>query len=343
MQKTLAEIAKIVKGEVVGDAGLIITGISGIKEAKKGDLTFVANPKYTALIKETKASAVIISREMQISGKSAIRTDNPSLAFANIINSVYKEEFFVALGVHPQAVVSKKAKIGKNVAVGACCVIEDKVEIGDDTVIYPLTYLGYNSKVGKKCLIYPHVTIRECVILGDRVIIHAGTVIGSDGFGFAEVKGVHEKIPQTGTVVIEDDVEIGANVTIDRARFEKTVIGKGTKIDNLVQIAHNVEVGKHCIIVSQAGISGSTKIGNGAILAGQAGIVGHITIGDGAIVGAKSGVAKSIPANTKVFGYPALPHMEAKRVIAASHVLPDYIKRIQELEQKVKDLEKRLK
>ena len=195
--------------------------------------------------------------------------------------------------------------------------------------------MGQHTKVGKDCIIYPHVSIRERITVGNRVIIHNGTVIGSDGFGFAKLRGIHHKIPQIGTVVIEDDVEIGANVTIDRARFDKTVIGRGTKIDNLVQIAHNVVIGENSIVVAQTGISGSTVVGKNVTLAGQAGLVGHIRIGDNAIVGAQAGVTKSVPPNSFVSGYPARPHQLAKRINAYIQKLPELFKKMSQLEKKV--------
>ena len=339
MKLTLGRIADTVKGELVGDPGIVITGISGIKEAQKGDITFLANSKYQRLMKITRASAIITSRDLMDSDKPLIITTNPSLAFSKVIELVAPNHIGYPKGIHPRAVISKNAKVGKNVSVGPNAIIEKNTSIGDNTVIYGGCYIGSFATVGEDCLIYPNVTIRERVEIGSRVIIHSGTVIGSDGFGFATVRGVQKKIPQIGTVVIEDDVEIGANVTIDRARFDKTVIGKGTKIDNLVQIAHNVIIGKNCIIVAQAGISGSTTIGKGVILAGQAGLVGHITVGDGAIVAAQAGVTKSVSRGTKVSGYPAKPHRIAKRVNACVQRLPEMYHKVKELEEKIKHLE----
>ena len=290
-------------------------------------------------MKITRASAIITSRDLRDSDKPLIITDNPSLAFSKVIELVAPNHIGYPKGIHPTAVISKSAKIGNNVAIGPNAIIEDNVSIGSNTVIYGGCYVGSLTAIGEGSLIYPNVTIRERVEIGKRVIIHSGTVIGSDGFGFATVRGVQKKIPQIGTVVIEDDVEIGANVTIDRARFDKTVIGRGTKIDNLVQIAHNVIIGRNCIIVAQAGISGSTVLGKGVILAGQAGIVGHIVIGDGAIVAAQAGVTKSVPRGTKVSGYPAKPHSTAKRVNACVQRLPEMYRRVKELEEKIKKLE----
>lgn len=342
MRMRLGEIAELINGEVIGDPDIVITGISGIKEAQKGDITFVANPKYASLIKTTRASAIITSYNLNNSSKPLIRTENPSLAFAKIVELAGPEKVKHPRDIHPTALIAEGVKLGNNVAIGPYVIIEEDVEIGEGSIIYAGSYVGYGARIGKNCLIYPNVSIRERVYIGNRVIIHSGTVIGSDGFGFATVKGVQEKIPQIGTVVIEDDVEIGANVTIDRARFDKTLIGKGTKIDNLVQIAHNVIIGENSIIVAQTGISGSTTIGKGVILAGQSGIVGHISIGEGAIVAAQAGVTKSVPPNTKVSGYPARPHEVAKRVNACIQRLPLTYKKIKELESTVKKLQEKI-
>ncbi len=341
MRKTLKEIARFIEGEVVGDENVVITGVCGIKEAQSGDITFLANPKYFPLLETTHASAVITSRDIKDTSKPIIRTENPSLAFAKVVSLVEPQDLKHPKGVHPTAIIGKGVVLGRDVAVGPYAVIEDNASVGDNTIIYPGCYIGYRTKIGRDTLIYANVSIREHVLIGDRVIIHSGTVIGSDGFGFATLEGVHHKIPQIGTVLIEDDVEIGANVTIDRARFDKTVIGKGTKIDNLVQIAHNVIVGENSIIVAQAGISGSTVIGKGATLAGQAGLVGHITIGDGAVVAAQAGVTKSVPANTLVSGYPAKPHNIARRVNACVQNLPKLYETVTLLKKKIEELESR--
>ncbi len=339
MQKTLREIADLIDGEVVGDPSTVVTGICGIKEAEAGDLTFVANSRYLPLIKTTRASAIITSRDVKSSSKPIIRTDNPSLAFAKMVGLMAPNEMYRPQGIHPTAVVGQNVRLGKDVTVQAYVVVEDDAQIGDRTVLYTGSYIGHYTRIGDDCLIYPHVTVRERVTLGSRVIVHSGTVIGSDGFGFATVRGVHHKIPQIGTVVIEDDVEIGANVTIDRARFGVTSIGRGTKIDNLVQIAHNVVIGENSILVAQSGISGSTVVGKGVTLAGQAGIVGHITIGDNAVVAAQAGVTKSIPPNVCVSGYPAKPHASAKRINACVQRLPKLVKTVEELEDRIAELE----
>ncbi|MFA5145542.1 MAG: UDP-3-O-(3-hydroxymyristoyl)glucosamine N-acyltransferase [Candidatus Omnitrophota bacterium] len=342
MRKTLKEIAEFVGGVVAGDSSIVITGVSGIKEAYEGDITFLANPKYFPLIDKTRASAIIASNDTEAGRKPLIRVENPSLAFAKIVASFTADKVTHPKGIHPAAILGKNVSLGKDVAIGACAVIEDNVSIGDNTVIYAGCFIGHDTTIGNDTLIYPNVSIRERIVIGCRVIIHSGTVIGSDGFGFITIKGQHHKVPQTGTVEIGDDVEIGANVTIDRARFDKTIIANGTKIDNLVQIAHNVVVGENSIIVAQAGISGSTIIGKGATIAGQAGLVGHITIGDGAIVAAQAGVTKSVPPNTLVSGYPAKPHDTAKRVNACLQNLPKLYELVAELKKKIESLESKL-
>lgn len=342
MQKTIEEIAQHLGGKVQGDAKTVIRGISGIKEACAGDITFVANVKYFPLVETTKASAIIAPEGTNAFGKNLIIVDNPSLAFAKIASFVVGEQEHHVKGIHPTAIIATNAQIGQQVNIGAYTVIESKAVIGDGTTIYSGCFVGRETTIGKKCLVYPNVVIRERTLIGSQVIVHSGTVIGADGFGFADVEGVHHKIPQVGIVVVEDDVEIGANVTIDRARFDKTIIGQGTKIDNLVQIAHNVIIGRHCIIVSQTGISGSVEVKEGAILAGQSGIAGHLTIGEGAIVAAQAGVTKSVPAKTFVSGYPAKPHDRAKKVNAALQRLPEYVKTIQELKEKIIALESKI-
>ena len=343
MRKTLREIAQLIDGAIVGDENVEICGVCGIKEAKEGDITFVANPKYMSLIKHTSASAIITTPDVKRSVKPLIITENPSLAFAKLLSLIAPNEATHYRGIHSTAVIGKNVKFGDNIAIQPYTVVEENVEIGDNTVLCSGVFIGHHTKIGRDTVVYPHVSIRERVTIGDRVIIHSGTVIGSDGFGFATVKGLHHKIPQIGTVIIEDDVEIGANVTIDRARFDKTLIKHGTKIDNLVQIAHNVVIGENSIVVAQAGISGSTSVGKNVTIAGQAGIIGHINIGDNAVVAAQAGVTKSIPENTCVSGYPAKPHKKAKRINACVQKLPDLYKLVSKLEDKITALETALK
>lgn len=341
MRTTVGEIAKLVDGEVAGDSSTVITGLSGIKEARVGDITFIANNRYAHLISETKASAVIASYEFISSTKKPIiRAKSPSLAFQKVISLFFPSQTQHFKGIHSTCVIGKNVSLGKEIALGAYVVVEDDVVIADKSVIYPGCFIGHHTSIGESCLIYSNVSIREGTEIGDRVIIHCGAVIGSDGFGFVNVDGKHQKIPQVGTVEIGDDVEIGANVTIDRARFDKTIIASGTKIDNLVQIAHNVVVGENSLIVAQAGVSGSTVIGKNVTLAGQAGLVGHITVGDGAIVAAQAGVTKSVPPNITVSGYPARPHNEARKVNGYIQRLPELYETIAELKKHLEDLEK---
>ena len=343
MQKTLKEIAKLIDGQVIGDGGTLITGASGIREAAEGDITFLANSKYSSLMDKTRASAIITSSDAQGTTKPIILTQNPSLAFVKIISMFTPDDVGHPSGIDYTAVIGKNVSLGKDVTIGAYSVIGDNVTIGDNVIIYAGCYIGHHTKIGSSTLIYPHVSIRERISIGKGVIIHSGAVIGSDGFGFITIKGVHHKIPQVGTVQINDDVEIGANVTIDRARFDKTVIGRGTKIDNLVQIGHHVIIGENVLIVAQAGIAGSAIIGNNVTLGGQVGIVGHITVGDNAIVTAQSGVAKSVAPDTMVSGYPARPYMTNQRINASLQNLPKLFSTVREFKKKIEDLEARMK
>ncbi|MCX5700498.1 MAG: UDP-3-O-(3-hydroxymyristoyl)glucosamine N-acyltransferase [Candidatus Omnitrophica bacterium] len=344
MRKTLKEIAELIEGEVAGDSSIIITGISGIREAQAGDITFLANPKYASLLGQTAASAVIVSKDTEApAAKSVIRTTNPSLAFTKVMSLIAPDESKYYKGVHNTAIIGKNVLLGKEVSIGPYVVLEDNVEVGDKSIIYPGTFIGHDSKIGKGTLIYANVSIRERIIIGSRVIIHSGTVIGSDGFGFVTVEGKHHKIPQVGIVEVQDDVEVGANVTIDRARFEKTVIGRGTKIDNLVQIAHNVIIGDDCLLSGQSGVAGSTVIGKNVIIAGQAGVIGHITVGDNVIVTAQTGVSKPVSSDSIVSGSPAYPHMETQKIRACTHRLPKLFDLVSELKIRIEDLEKKLK
>ncbi len=340
MKKSLREIAELIGGKIVGDASIEVEGVVEIKEARKGEITFISDIKHLPLLETTQASAVIVSREVKEAKVPLIQVENPYLAFSQVMRILVPYQKPTE-GVHPTAIVSKGVDLGKKVSIGAYSMIEEKARIGDNTIIYPLVYVGRGSRIGKDCLIYPQVMIREGVKIASRVIIHSGTVIGSDGFGYIPHEGKQHKVPQIGRVVIEDDVEIGANVTIDRATLGKTWIKRGVKIDNLVQIAHNVVIGEDSIIIAQVGVSGSTEIGKGVTLAGQAGVVGHIKIGDGVIVGGRAGVLKSVPPNTVVSGYPARPHAQAKRIEASILRLPELHKLVRELKKRIEELEKK--
>jgi UDP-3-O-[3-hydroxymyristoyl] glucosamine N-acyltransferase len=287
---------------------------------------------------------VLVSPDIDNSvAATLIQVENPSLAFAKILSLIGPEPVRFRSGIHPTAILGDNVQLGQDVCIQPYAVIEDNVRIGDRGVIGAAVYIGHYTEIGDDCLIYPHVIIRERLKIGRRVIIHSGTVVGDDGFGYATVRGVHHKIPQIGTVEIRDDVEIGSNVTIDRARFDKTLIGSGVKIDNLVQIAHNVEIGDNTIVVAQVGISGSTTIGKNVIIAGQAGIIGHVTVGDNAIIGGKAGVTKHVPANTHVTGFPAREKWEDMKFHAYLRKQPDLVERIKKLEERIEELEKKSK
>jgi UDP-3-O-[3-hydroxymyristoyl] glucosamine N-acyltransferase len=336
----LSAIAEHLGGTLDGVCSVDIKAVSGLKEAGAGDLSFLANPKYAALVATTEASAVIVPADWDRPAPCAlIRVENSDQAFAQAAEFFYEPVPAPPVGIHPSACVAESAQIGEGASVGANCTIADGVVIGANTVIQANCVIGYKTVIGEDCLIYPLVSTREFTEIGNRVIIHNGTVVGSDGFGYAVQKdGSRTKIPQIGRVVIDDDVEIGANVTIDRARFGKTRIGRGTKIDNLVQIAHNVVIGEHSVMCGQSGISGSTTIGSRVILAGQSGLAGHLEVGDGAIVGAQAGVMKDVPSRDFVMGSPAMSHLQAKKLIANTILLPKLKDRVKQLETRLAEL-----
>ncbi len=340
MEKDLGEIAEYLGGELVGNPCVRITGVAGIEDARTGDLTFLANPKYASLLKTTSASAIIVGRETQTEKlkKPLIKHPNPYFAFARAIELFVDTKRSYPEGTHPSAVLGEKVDVGSGVHIGPHVVVENGVRLEGNSAVLAGGFIGAGSVIGENSLIYPNVTIRENVEVGKNVIIHSGSVIGSDGFGYARTDRTQHKIPQIGGVKIEDHVEIGANVTIDRATLGNTRIGKGTKIDNLVQIAHNVEIGENCIIVAQVGIGGSTKVGNDVVLAGQVGLVGHIKIGNRVVIGAQSGVTKDIPDDTTVFGYPAREIHKTKRIEAYLSRLHIYLDRLKELEKKLEKM-----
>lgn len=342
MPAKLKDIAKFINGELTGDGEILVSGVNGINEAQEGDLAFILHSKARELIATTAASCVVVPKDLKISSdKPLIKVDNPSTAFSRIIELMFPGRIPHPKGIHPTAVISKKASLAKGVSLGPYVVIEDGASIDENTAVYPFCYVGKNTKIGKNCIFYPNVTIREEVSIGNRVIIHSGTVVGSDGFGYdVQPNGTHVKIPQLGIVVIEDDVELGACVTVDRARFNKTVIGHGSKIDNMVQIAHNVILGPNCVIAAQSGISGSSVLGRNVILGGQVGVSDHVKIGDFVIAGAKTGIHKSYPTNTTLFGYPSKPVDKAREQIACVGLLPKLFKRVKALEKKIGKQEK---
>jgi UDP-3-O-[3-hydroxymyristoyl] glucosamine N-acyltransferase len=326
----------MVGGRLSSESGLEtkVHGVASVDKAETGEITFFHNAKYLAQLKASRATAALVPLDFSEAIPAlAIRVENPSLAFAQVMAKFAPAPIQFRPGVHPSAVLGRDVVLGENVSIQPFVVIEDGAEIGANSVIGAHGYVGHEAKVGPGCLFAPRVTIGARCVVGSRVILHSGVVVGSDGFGFELVNGQHIKIPQVGIVQVDDDVEIGANTTIDRARFGRTWIQEGTKIDNLVQIAHNVVIGRHCLIVSQAGISGSTRLGNYVTLAGQVGIVGHIEIGDQAIVAAKSGVSKSVAPREMHFGYPATPIREQKEKLACIARLPKLYARVKKLEQ----------
>lgn len=340
----LSDMALQLGGALEGDGQIEIRGVAGIGEAEPGDISFVSNPKYAPLAEKTRASAVIVPEEWTSECPAAlIRVPNADEAFAKTAALFYAPPPLPAVGVHPSAVVAAAAELGSGVRIGPLCVIEAGANIGGGTVISAQCYIGHKVQIGEGCQLYPQVSVRESGRIGDRVIIHNGTVIGSDGFGYSvDKEGVRTKIDQTGIVQIGDDVEIGANVTIDRARFGKTRIGNGVKIDNLVQIAHNVTIGDHAVIVAQTGIAGSSSLGSRVIMAGQSGATGHLKIGDGVVVGAKSAVTKDIAAGEYVIGFPAVPAATFKKNQAGIALLPKLKKRVAALEKRMSLLDKEL-
>lgn len=338
MAYTIRDIAEFINGELKGEGAIKIKGVSGIDDAKEGEITFIDSPKFKEKVNETKASCIITSFNVEGTNKPIIKCKNPSLALTKIIEKMFPCGIEHPKGIERSASIGKNVKLGKEVSIGANSVLGDNVTIGDGTIIYPLVYIGSNANIGKNTLIYPNVTIREKVIVGNNVTVHGSAVIGADGFGFVKDGARFLKIPQMGIVEIQDDVEIGAGVTIDRARFGKTLIGRGTKIDNLVQIAHNVRIGENCIIIAQAGISGSVNIGNNVMLGGQVGITDHVDIGDSVMVAAKGGITKSVSPRTVMSGIPARPHNVMKKLVAHIDNLPKIAERLDELEKKLKEL-----
>lgn len=330
----LKEIADIIGGYIIGNPDVEITEVAGIKDAREGSITFLADKKNLQYVHDTKTSAIIAKEEIKGTGASIVIVDNPYLAFARTLEIFYKAPFH-PLGISKGSIIGENASFGSDVSVYPNVYISNNVAIGNRVTIFPFVYIGDNASVGDDSVIYPNAAIREKVKIGKKVIIHSGAVIGSDGFGYVREKEKHYKIPQVGGVIIEDEVEIGANVTIDRATLGNTVIGSGTKIDNLVQIAHNVKIGKNCIILAQVGISGSVEIGDNVVLAGQVGIADHKRIADGVMVVGKSGVTNNLEPGV-YSGTPAIPHKEWLRAQSIYAKLPDILRRLQELERKVK-------
>lgn len=342
MEFRLAELAGLLRAGYDGDPDMLLTGVGTIDAAGAGELTFLANPKYEKALATTKASAVVIAPGVEAGGIPRIIAADPYRTFAAAV-ALFNPPTHPGGGVSDRAVIHPTAHVGDGATVMALAVVDEGASVGDRAVIYPGVYIGRASRVGKDTVIYPNVTVREGCTIGDRVIIQPGAVIGSDGFGFAMDASGHLKFPQIGTVEIEDDVEIGALTAVDRAALGKTLIGRGTKMDNLVQVGHNVVLGKNSIIVAQVGISGSTVVGDNVVLAGQVGVAGHIKIGDGAMIGAQSGVAGDVPPGSKLQGTPVMDVSKWYRAQALFKTLPEMRAKIKELERRLEELDAKSK
>jgi UDP-3-O-[3-hydroxymyristoyl] glucosamine N-acyltransferase len=332
MSFTTGEIAAQLGGEVFGDPLLVVNGFAPADRAQPGDLTFAENENYFARADQSAASAIIVDGAFTSKRKVLIRVPNSRIAFAKVLPLFFPEPTFCA-GIHPSAVVASSAQVHPSVHLGPWCHISEKAVLGPGCVLRGGNHIGAGCVLGENVDLFPNVVLYPNTEVGHRVRIHSGTVIGSDGFGYVLDGGLHRKVPQIGNVIIREDVEIGANVTIDRGALGPTVIGKGTKIDNLVQIGHNVTIGEHCLVVSQVGVAGSTRLGNYVILAGQVGLAGHIKIGNRVSVAAQSGVMHNIPDGEKWMGAPAQPDRQAKRQFIALQQLPDLLRRVAELER----------
>ena len=334
--KSLGNIAQLLRGELKGPSELPIKGIQALGIAGPDEISFALGLRYRKDVEKSRAGAFILPRDWPcLLDRPSILVDDPYLAYA-LLATAFLNKPFKAMGVSPDAHVGSDCEIDQEVSIYPGVYVGDRVHIGPAVSLYPGVYVGDGVFIGEGTTLYPNVVVYHGCRLGKRVAVHAGTVIGSDGFGYARSGNSHIKIPQTGIVVIEDDVEIGANVTIDRAALEVTRIGRGTKIDNLVQIAHNVSIGPDSILVGQVGVSGSTHLGKGVVLGGQVGIVGHIEIGDGVMVAAQSGVNKSIPAGEIVSGSPVMPHRSWLRAVSAFKHLPDLVKEVHDLKRRIK-------
>jgi UDP-3-O-[3-hydroxymyristoyl] glucosamine N-acyltransferase len=338
MHIALSELAELLGGRLLsGDPNLTVTGFASLKEAREGDLSFFHDARYRERLAGTKASAVLVPADWPAIGAqpALLAVADPSQSFERVVDLYGFHAAPFEAGIHPSAAIDPSVRLDPaNVSIGAHAVIEKGARIGDRVEIGAGCFIGRNVAVGEGSKLFAHVTVHEGCEIGRRVILHSGVVIGADGFGYEFVQGRHRKVRQAGTVQIDDDVEIGANSTIDRARFGRTWIGEGTKIDNLVQVGHNVVIGKHCILVASSAIAGSVTIGDYVVIAAQAGIAGHVSIGSGVTLGARSGVTKDIPAGRATyFGFPAVPAMEERRRIASMARLPQLLARVRDLER----------
>ena len=338
---TAEQIAKVLNGTIEGNPHVEVNNFSKIEEGKPGTLTFLANPKYTHYIYETKASIVLVNDDFVAERPietTLIRCQNAYAGLAILLDMVEKSQP-KKIGIEPMSYISEKATLGTDIYVGAFAYIADDAKIGNRTKIYPQAYVGDGVVVGENTIIYPGAKVYPGCRIGSNCIIHSGAVIGADGFGFApEEDGVYKKIPQLGIVIIEDDVEVGANTTIDRAVMDATIVHKGVKLDNLIQIAHNVEVGENTVMAAQVGISGSTKVGKNCIIGGQVGLGGHITVNDGVNIGAQAGIISNVPENAKIIGSPAIPVKDFFRSSVVFPKLPEIYRQINQLQKEIEKL-----
>ena len=338
---TVGQIAEVTGGTLEGESDAVVSGVASIEEARAGDIVFAENPKYIALALKSRAAAIIVpeaARGQVETEKALIFHADPRLAFVKVLEAMVPPPVF-PLGVHPSAVLGESVVLGEGVSIAAYVTIGDRCVIGDGVVLRQGVSVGADCRIGNATVIHPNATIYHNVTIGSRCLLHAGCVIGADGFGYIPVGQTLRKVPQLGTVQICDDVEIGANSCVDRAKTGVTVVGQGTKLDNLVHIAHNCRLGASCILVAQVGIAGGTEIGNGVMFAGQSGAIDHIKIGDGAKIAAKTGVIGNVPAGATYIGFPARNYKERMREYAASAQLPDALKRLRELEKRLALLE----
>ena len=337
MQKRLSEIAELIDGIVEGDESTMITGVSGIKDAGPGDITFVGNSKYLPLLATTKASAIMVGHDVPPCEKNLVRIEHPYLSFTQVLE-LFATKFPVPKGVHPSAIIGENVNLGEDVALHGGVVMEEGCRIGDRSVLYPGVCVGRDVEIGADCTIYSRVVVCQSALIGNNVIIHSGTVIGSRPAPELSLERAVAGIPE-GTVIIEDDVEVGANVTIDSSRTGTTVIGRGTKIDNLVYIGSDAAVGSNCIIISQASVGSECRLGNGVTIAGQAGVLDGTKIGDGSIIAARAGVTEDVEPDQIISGFPAISHEKWLRVCASMKRLPTIVKEVRELKKRLGETE----
>jgi UDP-3-O-[3-hydroxymyristoyl] glucosamine N-acyltransferase len=339
--RSLGELARLVGGDLEGDPAVEVRGFASLESAGPGDLSFVAAGRHLAAARASAAAALIAPPELDLGGRPAIRVRQPYAAVAAVLG-VFFPEPVVAPGIHPTAHVAEGARVSPDATVAAFAVVGEGSVVEAGAVLHPHVFVGPDCRVGERSVLHPHVVLRQSVTLGRRVVVHPGSVLGADGFGYVFDGRVHQKIPQVGRVTVEDDVEIGANVTVDRATLGETVIGQGTKIDNLVQIGHNTVVGANAILVAQVGIAGSCRIGHGAVLAGQVGVADHVRVGDGARIGSQAGVHRDVPAGAGAIGTPAMAGDAGLRALAAIARLPDLLRDVRALGRRLAALEQRL-